>query len=51
MRPPVKVNQNFYSLTKLGINPEAFKLQNIGFESDRGIGISYPDPSVRSNNS
>jgi hypothetical protein len=46
MRPPVKVNQAYYSLTKLGISPDAYKMQNVGFESERGIGISYPDPAV-----
>lgn len=46
MRPPVKVNQAYYSLSKLGISPDAYKMQNVGFESERGIGISYPDPAV-----
>lgn len=50
MRPPVKVNQTFYTLTKLGIAPENFKLQQVGFESERGIGISFADPATGGKN-
>lgn len=48
MRPPVKVNQTFYSLSRLNIAPDNYKMGNIGFESERGLGISYPDAAVSS---
>ena len=47
MRPPVKVSQQFYSLTRLGVPADAYRVQNIGFESERGLGISWGDAPNR----
>ena len=43
-RPPVKVNQNYFSLTNIGASPDSFKLSFIGFQNDRGISVIDKGP-------
>jgi len=38
---PVKLNAAYYSLTSAAVDPKEFKVQNIGFCSERGIAISH----------
>lgn len=43
-RPPVKVNQTFYALSTAGVDQQYFAVKNIGFSSDRGIGVCDQAP-------
>lgn len=43
-RPPVKVNQQFFSLSSVGVQQQYFNVKNIGFPSERGIGVADQGP-------
>lgn len=46
-RPPVKVNQQYFSLATVGVEQKYFAVKNIGFPSDRGIGVCDQGPVIQ----
>lgn len=43
-KPPVQLNQNYYSLSTIGVEPKYYKVSGIGFPSQRGFGIQDVGP-------
>lgn len=43
-KAPVTVNQTYFGLANIGTQADAFKITKIGFQSERGIGVSDNGP-------